>query len=136
LPSHRRPKFVTLLSLGVLTFGVVNLIGLAAWFKLPELPLALPSWYLPFRNAIWASAAIIASMGLFFGKWWSPRFARWACVIIFIWSVLDHLFLKRSAYASRSFMAHAILAIIALSLLFWILRQPSSKVFYGENPHE
>jgi len=120
----------------VLTFGVVNLIGLAAWFKLPELPLALPSWYPPFRNAIWASAGFIAAGGLFFGKWWSPRVTRWACVIIFIWSMLDHLFLKRSAYASRSILAHALLATIAIVVLFWVLKQPSSKVFYGENSHE
>ncbi|HEY44795.1 MAG TPA: hypothetical protein G4O11_12505 [Anaerolineae bacterium] len=133
MSSNQRPTLLIVLCLAILVFSVVHLSGLVAGFRLPELPLSFPVWYLYLRNGIWALVGLVASGALFFGRSWSQPFTRYGALFFVIWYWGDRLILTRSDFAQHSWPATAFVTVIALLALFLILRQPSIQSYLSEN---
>ena len=133
MPSNRRPRSLIVLCLGLLAFSVIHIAGLVATFRLPELSLPFPDWYLLLRNGLWGLSGLIAAGGLFFSRSWAPFFTQWTGVAFAIWYWSDRLLLARSDYAKRSWPAAGVLTLLAVLWLLWILRRPSILEFFRES---
>lgn len=132
MPSTNRPILVTLLSLGVLILAAIPLVGLSAWFKLPDLPLSIPEWYLPLKNALWGLSGLALAVMLFRGHPLAPRIARGIGLALAIWYWIDRLLLVKSEHARQSHPAAAALTIFLILGLFGILSHRSVRIFYLE----
>lgn len=133
LTSMSRPRPVTLLTAGVLTFSVLQFAGLAAWFTLPDLPASIPMGYLFFKNLLWGSIGLIAAMALFFRRSWAPRFTCIAAIAFTAWMWIDRLLLQRSDYARSSFAFTFGAVTLSFLILIWILSRPSVQQYYEEH---
>ena len=133
MPSNRRPGLLTVLCLVLLAFSVIHFAGLVASFRLPELSLPFPDWYLLLRNGLWGLSGLIAAGGLFFSRSWAPSFTQWAGFAFGLWYWSDRLLLARSDYAKRSWPAAAGLTLLAVLWLLWILKRPSIQDFFWES---
>ncbi|TET81704.1 MAG: hypothetical protein E3J37_08770 [Anaerolineales bacterium] len=133
MPYNRRPALLIVICLGLLAFSAIHIAGLVASFRLPDLPLPFPDWYLLVRNGLWGLSGLIAAGGLFFSRSWAPSFTRWAGLAFVLWYWSDRLLLARSDYAKRSWLAAATITLIAVFWLFWILNRPSIQDFFRES---
>lgn len=127
-----RPKLVTTITLGVLTLATLHLVRFGVGLTLPDLPLTVPAWYIPFTGALWGAGGLIAAYGLFRGANWAPLVARWGGLAYALWFWADRLLLAQSDYARRSIPASAVLTVLALVALWWILHQQHVRSYYGE----
>ena len=132
MPSNHRPGLLIVLCFVLLAFSVIHLAGLAASFRLPELSLPFPDWYLLLRNGLWGLGGLIAAGGLFFSRSWALSFTQWAGVAFAIWYWSDRLFLARSDYAKHSWPAAATITLLAGLCILWILKRPSVQDFFRE----
>ena len=133
MSSNRRPWLLTILCLALLAFSVIHVAGLVASFRLPELSLPFPDWYLLLRNGLWGLSGLIAAGGLFFSRSWALSFTQWAGVAFAIWYWSDRLLLARSDYAKRSWPAAAAVTLLAGLWLLWILKRPSIQDYFRES---
>jgi len=133
LPSNHRPGLLTVLCLVLLAFSVIHFAGLVASFRLPELSLPFPDWYLLLRNGLWGLSGLIAAGGLFFSRSWAPSFTQWAGLAFVLWYWCDRLLLARSDYAKRSWPAAVVVTLLAVLWLLWILKRPSIQDFFRES---
>jgi hypothetical protein len=116
----------------VLTIAGCFLTRLALGLDQPDIPLSIPTWYLPLTGAAWGACGIAAAYGLFRGTSWAPAFARWGSAAFAIWYWMDRIFLARSMYLDLTWPAALIITILILAALFWLLSRPSARSFYGE----
>ncbi len=132
MQSNPRPLSVTLLALGVLTFGIVQLLGWVSWFRLPDIPLDIPKGYLLIRSTAWGVYGVLTAVVLWLGRVWAPKLARWGGTAVLTWFTLDRLILARSDYAFKSLPANWLLFLVGLSLIWWTLQRSTAKEFFSE----
>jgi len=121
-----------LLAAGVLTFSVIQIAGLAAWFALPDLPASIPIGYLFFKNSLWGCIGLIAAIALLIRRSWAPRFTCIATFAFGAWMWVDRLLLQRSDYARSSFVYNFGAMTLSFLLLVWILSRPTVRQYYEE----
>ncbi len=131
----RRPWVVTCLSLVVLTFSAVQFIGLSAWFRLPDLALTVPGWYLPGKSLVWGIAALVGSVGLFSGKPWSTGVLRWLAILYLLWFWVDRLIVRSASFGRQALPLYGTLISLACLLILWMLGWESTRA-YVEEPLE
>ena len=136
MKSKKRPWAVTIPTLVVLTFGTVQLLGIFAWFKLPNLPLPVPAGYLLARNLAWLGFSIMLIASIIRGKSWAVRLSLWLGAATLLWSALAHLLLARSDYAFRSGWSNLLVFAVGLAIVLWSLNRPSSRAYFEESIHE
>jgi hypothetical protein len=112
---------------------VAHFLGLAASFRLPDLPLPFPGWYLFIKNGLWGIIGLAVAAGLFFCQSWAPSFARWSGVSLMIWYWLDRLLLAQSDFAQRAWPAVAVVSLLIITGLLWTLNRPTVQDFFMEN---
>ncbi|MCK4741317.1 MAG: hypothetical protein KAS80_03445 [Anaerolineales bacterium] len=132
MTSKNRPRPVTWLAVGVLTFSVMQFAGLTAWFTLPDLPTSVPKGYLFMKNGFWGSVGLIAAMALFFGRNWAPKLTYIGAIAYAAWLWIDRLLLQRSDYASSSFPFTFGAMTLCFLIVIWILSRPSVHQYYEE----
>ena len=128
----RRPWVVTFISLLVLTFSIVQLAGLRAWFRLSELELAIPGWYLPGRSLALGAAGLVGAVGLFVGKTWSARYLRVLTGVYLVWFWVDRLFIRISPIARPALPFYGSLVSLGTLLLLWLLGWERVKAYVEE----
>ncbi|NIS78883.1 MAG: hypothetical protein GTO14_01355 [Anaerolineales bacterium] len=133
MSSKRRPRLVTSLSLGVLTFSAIHVAGLWAGINLPDLPLTVPRSYLLIKNGFWAVIGVFAAIALFTGRQWAIRFTRWSAVLFGIWYWIDRVFIMHSDFTRRSWPMAAIVTGAILVVLFGITSRVSVRNYYLES---
>jgi hypothetical protein len=116
----------------VLTFGIVQFLGIIAWFRLPNLPLPIPVGYLLVRNLIWLGFSMLITVSIIMGKRWAARLTLWGGVAMFLWLALDHLLLARSDYAFKSCVSNLLLFAVGLFIVLWSLNRTSSRKYIEE----
>ncbi len=131
--SSKRPRYVTWLSLGVLTFSGYYLTRLLLGLDLPDIPLTVPQWYLPLTGAVWGAIGLTAAYGLFRGHSWAPTLARWGTLAFALWYWSDRLFLARSRYLDITWPLALAITLLTLLGLFWLLSRPAARRFFGES---
>jgi hypothetical protein len=132
LKSSKRPRYVTWLSIGVLTLSGYYLIRLVLGLDQPDIPISIPWWYLPFTGAVWGAAGITAAYGLFRGTSWALTYTRWGAAAFAAWYWIDRITLSRSSYLDLTWPAALIITVVVLSGLYWLLHRPNTRSFFGE----
>lgn len=128
----RRPKIVTLATLGVLTLATLHLARFALAMALPDLPLTVPTIYIPLTGALWAIGGAAVAIGLFSGRRWAPAAARWGGLAYALWFWADRLLLVETDYARRTRPASLALTVLGLAGLWWILHRPKVRNYFRE----
>jgi hypothetical protein len=144
-----RPTSVTMLALGVVIIGALNLarFGLALhyWDFLAGLTNVSPL-YLALSGLVWGLAGGLQVWGLLQGKTWAPRFMRAIALTYVLYFWLDQVFLQDHPMVDAegsirlllpgnwSFTAG--LTIILLVFILWTLQRRAAKAYFGEtNEH-
>lgn len=132
MTSKRRPKLVTLLSLGVLTLATIHWVRFALAFQLPALPLTVPNWYIPFTGAVWGATGLGIAIALFTGRKWAIAATFGWSVIYALWYWADRLLFVRGDYAQRTQPASLALTILGIGAVGLILRRRSVRQYFRE----
>jgi hypothetical protein len=133
--SHRRPAVVTWLAAGVLTCAAFYLARLVLSLGLPNLPLSVPTWYLPLTGAVWGGVALALGIGLLRGSVRAYRLLFWAVPIYLGWYWADRLLLVRSDFAQRSTPAGLLMSALVVILVCLALLRPSVRTYFRERTH-
>ncbi|MES0338743.1 MAG: hypothetical protein ABUK16_01965 [Anaerolineales bacterium] len=132
MTSKSRPRPVTWLAAGVLTFSVMQLAGITAWVTLPDIPISVPKGYLLLKNGFWGSVGLIAAVALFFRCSWAPKLTYIGAIAYAGWLGIDRLLLQRSEFAKSSFpFTFGVITLCSL-IVIWILSRPSVRQYYEE----
>lgn len=129
---RRRPWVVTFLSLLVLTFSILQLTGLSVWFRLQEITLTVPGWYLPGKSLILGAGALVGAWGLFIGKPWSARYLRVLTAAYLLWFWVDRLFIRSSSLARLALPFYGALVSLGALLLLWLLGWERVRAYVEE----
>ncbi len=132
-PGRSRPISVTLLTLGVLLFTLWYGIRLVAGLTLPALPLSVPDWYLPLTGAIWGSCGLLALLGIWRRRPWTPAMIGWTSLVYVVWRLADRALLARSDYAALTLPGLAGLLLLGLGAVAWILRRTAARTYFEES---
>lgn len=132
LTSKNRPRPVTWLAAGVLTFSVMQFAGLTAWFTLPDIPISVPKGYLLLKNSFWGSVGLIAAVAIFFRCSWAPKFTYIGAIAYAAWMGIDRLLLQRSEFAKSSFPFTFGVITLCFLIVILILSRPSVRQYYEE----
>ncbi len=135
--AARRPVSVTLLALGVLSIGALNLIrfvqALEQWSFLASLPAVSPL-YPALSGLVWC----LVGLGLFWGLWrglsWGYRLAPIFAVLYSLYFWIDRLVVDRRislAPPGTAWPFQAVANILFLGLLVWILNRRGAKNYFG-----
>jgi hypothetical protein len=116
----------------VLTLSVFALARLFLGLSLPELPMSVPSAYVPLSGGVWAVLGLASAAGLWLGTGWAPRLTRGAACVIAGWYWADRLLLVRTEFARQSRPAALIATLVCLAAVLWILRRPAVRGFFRE----
>ena len=135
LSPRRRPSVVTWLAAGVLTFSAFYLARLMLSLDLPDLPLSVPSWYLPLTGAVWGALALVLGVGLLRGSKRAYRLTFWIGAFYLLWYWIDRLLLARSEFAERSQPAALILCLAGSALVYLALTRPAARAYFRESTH-
>lgn len=136
MKSTNRPRIVTWMTAGVLTFAIVQLTRFILALGLPSLPLTVPPWYLALSGAFWGMLALIAAFGLIRGSLWAPALMRWGSAAFATWFWTDWFLFIRSDYARGSWPFNLGCTIVALSVIVWLLHRPAVRRYFGERQDE
>ena len=132
MKSHKRPRLLFWLGLGVVGFTLSYLIRLVLSFVPPDLPLSVPPWYLPLTGAIWCAAGSATAYGLFRGLSWAPGLTRWGSVVYVAWYWLDRIFLAVSDYLRLTWPMALVISLLAIVCIFWVFSRPAVRGHFGE----
>jgi len=136
LPSSRRPRLVTWLSLGVLSLSVLFLARLVLGLRLPDLHYTVPRWYIPLSGGVWGALALGTALGLLTGRPWASPTARFGAILFAAWYWADRLLFVHTEYARRSLPAAAALTLAGLGFTFWALTRPHARTYFGRPTDE
>jgi hypothetical protein len=134
-PRKRRPFGVTLFSLLVLSFAVLNLLRLIQTIQKWDLLTVLLPFspiYLLLSGLLWTVVGFPLAWGIWRG--WRLAYLLSPVVLIvfslYLWA--DRLLL--SVYPERldNWPFAAVLNILILAWSFWVLTRPKAKIFFGE----
>jgi hypothetical protein len=132
--SYARPFSVTLLTLGVLSMAVINLLGFVQailnWELYSDI-LPIPLTYLALSDLIWGLAGLPLVWGLWLGRVWAVRFTLLFVLVYTLYYWLNRLLLLANAGGSNwpfAVITNSILIII----IYWILNRPRARAFFGE----
>ena len=134
-PARRRPAVVTWLAAGVLTFAAFYLTRLVLSLRLPDLPLSVPSWYLPLTGAVWGGGSLVLGIGLLRGSRRAYRTLFWAVPVYLAWYWADRLLFVRSDFAQRSLPAALVISAIFVVVVVVAMSRPSTRVYFEERTH-
>jgi hypothetical protein len=132
LKSKNPPRIVTWLAVGVLITSIIFIIRLIMSYQIPDLPTKIPAWYLSLTGFFWGSSGLILSYGLFRKLSWALRVFYWESLIFVVWYWADRILFVRSEYGQASWPASLFITLIALSLIFWIVRRPDVRATFQE----
>lgn len=131
--GRRRPRFVTWLSVGVLTLAAVYLTRLGASLSAPVLPLTVPLLYLSLTGGVWGGVGLVLAFGLWTGRPWAPGWTRWTGVAFALWFWADRLLWMQSEFARNTLPLTAAATALALAVVWWGLRRPGTRPHFQEN---
>ena len=117
----------------MLVFSGINLARLVLGFDLPDIPLSVPSWYLPLTGGVWGALGLITVYGLLGGHPWTPALARWGSLSFVLWYWTDRLVLASSYYLDITWPAALAVTLLSLLVLFWLLSRPAAKHYFEES---
>lgn len=130
MTSNPRPKIVTWLSVIVLIFSAVQLVGAFAWFSLPELPLAVPRGYLLFKNLFWGVLSLAAGTGMLIGRSWALTLSRWGAAAYLVFQTINITVLQSSEYALRARTFNISATLGSVMLFYWLSSRPGVHNYF------
>ena len=130
-----RPFSVTLLALGVLTLGGLNLVrfiqSILHWGFLSRL-LPFSPLYVALSGLIWAIAGFALAWGLWRGRIWAPQASRWATLVYLLYTWLNRLLYANPASRNTDLPFIAVLNLLLVAFIFWVLSRRKAKDFFGD----
>ncbi len=132
--QNSRPFSVTLLTLGVLTIAIVNVIRfvltIVQWEFLNDI-LPISPVYLVLSGFVWSLTLPPLAWGLWRGYPWAPRLTLLASLAYTLYYWLDRLLLTTN-YGGQNWPFVIVFNIILLSSIYWILSRRKARAFFGE----
>lgn len=135
-PRRRRPPAVTWLAAAGLTLSTLFLARLVLNLDLSPRPLTVPPGYLPLTGAIWGTAWLALSVGLWRGSGRAYDLTFWTIPAFAFWYWIDRLAFHRSDYAGVSRPAALLCSAAIAAAAFVVLTRPSVRRFFRERPDE
>ena len=133
--SSKRPFFVTLFAVWVLTFAVFHAFGVweavRLWPMLQTLPLVVPPAYLVFKNLLWAGVGFLVGVGLWRGRCWGWVDAHYAAGAYAVWYWVDRLFLAPSSMIEVRWPFVLLVTLVGLTLAFGTLRSSAGRRYFA-----
>ena len=131
-----RPLGVTLLTPGVLTLAVLNLLrmidGIRLWRFFSEI-LTVSPLYLVITGLLWSVTGIVLAYGLWRGSLWAPGLMRWAAAAYVLYYWIDRfLFWSPAVRGSANWPFALIVSSAALLFVFLLFSRARVKDFFGE----
>ena len=144
-PRPRRPFCVTLLALGVITIGALNLarfaLALRYWDYLDKLTTVSP-WYLALSGLGWGLAALLLTWGLLRRKAWAPNLMQAMALSYATYFWLDQVFLQDHPLPGAeggaklllpgNWTFEAGLTILLLAFVVWTLKRRTTRIYFGD----
>ncbi len=131
----RRPYFVTILTVVVLSFTYLNAARLWAAIQLrsvlTDLSPHIPVTYLMLSGAVWALIGLPLAYGLYTRKTWA---SRPVCALAILYALVywfDRLFLADPAAMAARWPFAALLTVILLSFTFYSVWYAKKYKFYS-----
>jgi cytochrome b subunit of formate dehydrogenase len=100
---------------------------------MPDLPIAVPHWYISLTGLIWGLVGLVLCYGLFRTYAWALRMLCLGSLIYVGWYWIDRLLFTYSEYSRVSLPASVTLTIITLGALYWIQRNPDVRAAFQGN---
>jgi hypothetical protein len=133
---RRRPFSVTLLSLGVLSIGVLSLIrfieAIRQWSFLEGLPGVSPL-YIAATGFIWTAVWAGTAAGLWFGLRWAPKAVLLAALFYALYFWFDLIFVGRVSLALDSGSAwpfRLLLTILLVAFTFYLSFNRKARAYF------
>ena len=134
MSGRKRPFGVTILALGVLTvtiffwlrfYQAVRVEAFIAFLS----PSVSPA-YLMLTGLVFGLAGIPVTLGLWFGKPWTPAAVRRLAAALAAYYWLDFLFFVVSDASRGSWPFAAGTTVLVLGWVYWILSRPRAALFF------
>ncbi|OGO18610.1 MAG: hypothetical protein A2Z14_12155 [Chloroflexi bacterium RBG_16_48_8] len=132
MKSKSRPHIVTWLACGVLIFSILFIIRLFLSYRMPDLPIQVPLWYMSLTGLIWGLGGLILSYALFRTFSWALHLLRWGSLCFVVWYWADRLQFVHSEYGRITWPASIFLSLIALGVIYWCQRKPDVQAAFQE----
>jgi hypothetical protein len=133
---RRRPFSVTLLSLGVLSIGFLNLIrfveAIRQWSFLDGLPGVSPL-YIAGTGFFWTAVWAVMAVGLWFGLSWAPFSTLLAALFYALYFWFDLIFISRVSLALDSGSAwpfRLLLTILLIALTLYMSYNRKARAYF------
>ena len=144
-PQPRRPFPVTLLALGVITIGALNLarfaLALRYWDYLDKLTTVSP-WYLALSGLVWGLGGLPLTWGLLRRKAWAPNLMQAMALSYATYFWLDQVFLQDHPLPGAeggaklllpgNWTFEAGLTILLLAFVVWTLKRRTTRIYFGD----
>ena len=131
---RRRPRLVTTLTAGVLTFSAIHALRLVGALSMPPLPTTLPPLYFSISGAAWATLGLWLSYGLWRGRRWALRLLLPASLAYAAWHWLDRLAFSPSDYTRASWPAALGMTALWIGLILIIIHRRPVRHYFEEKP--
>jgi hypothetical protein len=142
-PTHKRPKSVTLLALGVLIITVLNLIrfvlSIRYWGFLST-RVGISPIYITLSGLIWSVAGLYLLWGLWKAKTWAPKLMQAVALTYALYYWLDHIFLMEHSVIGATGAVRVLLpsnwqfsagvTVVSLAYMVWTLSRSKVKVYF------
>ena len=131
----KRPLFVTILALVVLSIAALHLMRLiqaiSLWEFLSELPDVSPT-YLALSGAVWVLLGLGLAWGLWQGLAGAPLAARLLSLAYVLYKWIERLVMSRLDGGQPDWPFALAVTLVSLLIVFWGLSRPPVKAFFLE----
>ncbi len=132
----KRPFFVTLLTLLVLSIAAIYIFGFFAALRhsafLQNLPLSVPVWYLALRAILWSLTGLVLSWGLWRGLSWAWMGTQISVVGFSLYYWLDALLLAQAPGLEWRWPFELMATFLGLGFAFLVLHSAHGRGFFGK----
>jgi hypothetical protein len=134
---QRRPFLVTLLTLGVLSFTVLQsarfYLGIKQWSFISSTLSAGMAAYIVLTGFVWAGVSALNISGLWRGRRWARRLTLITVATFSLYYWIDRLIVSHGTTDRTNLAFSLILNTLILLGIIWILRRRDSRAFFGDS---
>ena len=133
-----RPTGVTLITLMVLTIGVINLIRfwqtIKEWQFLEQI-LPISPIYLALSGIFWGIMGVLLAWDIYRASYRALLALKVYFLVYFVYVWVDRLLVSQTPNRAISSPFMAVFTVVVVAIIFWIASRDNVKEYFGET-HE